>query len=108
MTRIDPKIIVDINGVPIVLTGTPEDFVIQSSVPSYVTIAKHNTENPKPVALIHGAPYILFTTGKKTFLELVASIVAVNPNEAVIVEAPEEVKELIILASGPSDNITFN
>jgi len=91
MTQPDPIIVVEINNERIVLVGTPESFVIQSDNKEYVKTAKNNMQHVRKVPLIQGMPYKLFPTGDSTYLELTAAIVAVNPGDAIILQAPEEV-----------------
>jgi hypothetical protein len=107
MTRNDPTIVVEIDDELIVLVGNPESFVIQSDNPEYVKKAKAYTENVKSVQLIHGMPYKVFPTGKTTFLELTASLVAVDPGQAVILTAPDEVLNALIETRGPTGNSLF-
>lgn len=95
MTHQDPIIAVDINDELIVLVGSPESFVIQSDNKEYVKTAKAFTEQTKNVPLIQGMPYAVFPTGKETYLQLTASLVAVNPGQAIIVEAPQEVRDIL-------------
>lgn len=101
MTVKDPTIVVDINGELIIFIGTPENFVLQSENADYASEAEANMERIREVPLIHGMPYKLFPTGKDTFLEITAAIVAINPGHAVIAEAPEEVLAELLRVRGP-------
>lgn len=91
MTVKDPTIIVTVNNEVIVFVGTPESYVLQSDNKEYVKTVKHHMEHVEHVPLIQGMPYELFPTGKNSFLEVTAAMVSVNPGQALIVEAPEEV-----------------
>lgn len=100
MTVQDPTIIVNIDEELVVLIGTPEDFTIQSHNPEFVKAAKANMERIKQVPLIPGQPRKTFPTGKSTYLELAASIIAINPGQAIIETAPAEVLDALEAAHG--------
>lgn len=95
MTVQDPAIIVNIDEELVVLIGTPDNFTIQSHNPELVKAAKANMERIKQVPLIPGQPHKTFPTGKGTYLQLVASIAAINPGIAIIEAAPAEVTEAL-------------
>lgn len=100
MTVKDPTIIVEIDGNTIIAVGTPESFIIKSTKPEYASAAKANTLKTLEVPLIHGMPYLTFPTGKATLAQITASMVAVNPGQAIIIDAPEEVMSLLMEARG--------
>lgn len=95
MTVKDPQIIVSLNGETIVLTGTPERFLINSDNPKLVEEAKKNMETVTHVVLNPKYPLFTFPTGKETMLELTAAIVAVDWGRAHILQAPDEVTDAI-------------
>lgn len=95
MTVKDPQIIVSLNGETVVLTGTPERFLVNSDNPKLVEAAKKNMETITHVVLNPKYPLFAFPTGKSTMLELTASIVAVDWGRAHILQAPDEVKDAI-------------
>jgi ketopantoate hydroxymethyltransferase len=101
MTKADPQVVVSVNNDIVILVGTPESFVIQSNNKEYVKAAKANTEKSNQVPLLQDVPFVTFPTGKSTLLELVASIVAIDPAQAVILEAPEEVTKALEDVKGP-------
>lgn len=102
MTVKDATIIVDINGELVIAIGEPENVHIQSTNKEYVKTVKHNMEHVTHVPLYAALPYKQFPTGKTTYLEIVASIVAVNYGQAIIVEAPDEVKAVLKEIAGES------
>lgn len=95
MTVKDPQIIVSLNGEIIVLTGTPERFLINGQNPQLAEQAKKNTEKITHVVLNPKYPLLTFPTGKNSLLELTAAIVAVDWGRAHIIEAPDSVLQAI-------------
>jgi hypothetical protein len=102
MTVKDPTIIIEINGELVIAIGEPENIHIQSTNKEYVKTAKHNMEHVTNVPLYAAMPYKQFPTGKTTYLEIIASIVAINYGQAIIVDAPDEVKEALKEIAGES------
>lgn len=91
MTVNDPQIIVNVNDVNVIVLGVPGDFHVHSENADIVSAVKANMEKVKETPLIPGMNWVLFPTGKSTFIEMVASVVAVDPGTAIVVEAPEVV-----------------
>lgn len=108
MTVKDPTIIVTIGNEVIVFVGTPESFVLQSDNKEYVKAVKSYMEKAEHVPLIQGLPYAVFPTGKDSFLEITAAMVAVSPGQALIVEAPEDVlKALTEVRGTPEPGVVY-
>lgn len=95
MTVKDNTIIVDVNGVLVVAIGNLGSIHVQSHNKEYVKQTKHNMEHVTHVPLISGKPHERYPTGSNTYLEVIASIVAINWGQAVIVEAPKEVMDAL-------------
>lgn len=95
MTIQDPTIIVSINGITLVAVGEPGNMVIQSDNKEYVATVKKHMFRRSHVPLIPGKPHVEYPTGDRTFLEVVAAMVAVDVGTAMIIKAPQEVWETL-------------
>ena len=95
MTVKDFEIAVSLNGTLVVASGSLDRYLIRCEEPGVVEAVKRNIERPTRTFLNSKYTNILYPTGKNSLLEFVAAIVAVDPGNALVLKAPEDVLQQI-------------
>lgn len=95
MTVNDSTIVVNVKNTNVIVIGSPGGFLIQCEDTQITAQIRKNLVSITETPLIPGMGWVLFPTGQETFLEILASVVAVDPGTAIVVEAPKEVLDVL-------------
>lgn len=89
MTVQDSRIVVDLDGEPLIFVGSPERYTLRSARQSDVEAAKQAIAEPTETPVLPGRPEEMVSTGGDSLLGILAAMVSVDFGRATILEMPD-------------------